>query len=244
MSSVWIDDSTVRWAVGGQPATAQEAIEALASRPLLVLMHGYGSFEGDLIQLAPQLPEEFVCASPRAPLVAPPPVVNGFAWFPIPFGPDGLPVRTAPDAEFAGSAPHAAAAAMLAWIDALDERVAGGIGTIALMGFSQGGVMVTSMLRLRPQRFSCGVNCSGFVAPGAFAGDAVLSEARPPLFWGRDEADPIISADRIATTAEWAPAHTALEARLYTGIEHGIGLDELADISTFLTRHALAEGSS
>jgi phospholipase/carboxylesterase len=236
MSGVWIDDDAVRWAIGGRPASAEDAVAALVERPLLLLMHGYGSFEGDLITLAPQLPEAFVCASPRAPLVAPPPVVNGFAWFPIPFAPDGTVAPHEPTAAFEGSAPHTAALAMLDWFDALDARVSGGLGAAALMGFSQGGAMVTSMLRLRPERFACGVNCSGFVAPGAFDGDAQLAQLRPPLFWGRDEADPILSAERVRLTAEWAPAHTALEAHLYPGIEHAISAPELADIASFLTR--------
>lgn len=237
MSGMWIDDDSVRWAVAGRPATVEEAIAALRDHPLLLLMHGYGSFEGDLIELAPQLPGGFVCASPRAPLVAPPPVVNGYAWFPIPFGPDGLPLPHVAPAEFVGSEPHRAAIAALEWIDALDARVEGGLREIALMGFSQGGAMVTSLLRLRPERFACGVNCSGFVAPGAHADDERLAARRPPLFWGRDTADPIVSEQRVAFTAAWSPAHTELEARLYPGIAHGISAEEVADIAAFLTRH-------
>ena len=258
MDQLRIDDEHVRWAVGGRAASADEAITALADRPLLLLMHGYGSFEGDLIELAPRLPRGFVCASPRAPLVAPPPIVDGFAWWSLPLGPDGLPRPAVRAAEFAGTPEHRVALATLEWIDALDARVAAaagdsggdsgggegsgragarGIGSIALMGFSQGGCMVTSLLRLRAEGFACGVNCSGFVAPGSFAGDAELARARPPMFWGRDEADPIVDHARIELTSAWAPAHTALEARLYEGIAHGIGAEELLDISAFLDRH-------
>lgn len=233
MDRLRIDDEHVRWAVDGRAAGSEEARAALTHRPLLLLMHGFGSFEGDLIELASQLPSGFVCASPRAPLVAPPPIVGGFAWWALPLGPDGLPLPAEAPARFEGSAPHAAAVAVLDWLDGLEHT-----GPIALMGFSQGGCMVTSLLRLRPERFACGVNCSGFVAPGAFDGDAVLAAHRPPMFWGRDEADPIIDRARIELTAAWAPAHTDLEARLYEGILHGIGRDELRDISAFLERHA------
>lgn len=240
MSDLRIDEAAVRWSVGGALTHAQDALDALAERPLLVLMHGYGSFEGDLIELAPHLPHDFVCASPRAPLVAPPPIVNGYSWFPIPLGPDGLPAPLPIGGAFVGSAPHLAAEATLAWLDALSERVAGGLGDVALMGFSQGGAMVTSLLRLRPERFFCGVNCSGFVAPGAFPGDDRLAEVRPPVFWGRDEADPIVRSDRIELTTSWLPRHSELEAHLYPGIAHSISREELDDISAFLGRH-LAE---
>lgn len=244
MTGMRIDDELVRWAVDGAPASAAEALDALKTRPLLLLMHGFGSFEGDLIELAPRLPQGLVCASPRAPLVAPPPIVNGYAWWPLRFGPDGLIVREAPPTEFTGSGPYEAALSVLAWLDELDTRVEGGLGHVIPMGFSQGGCGVTSLLRLRPERFVCGVNCSGFVAPGTYAGDRELAAIRPPMFWGRDPADPIIDAERIASTAAWAPLHTDLEARLYDGIAHGIGTDELHDISAFIERHLAAAESA
>lgn len=243
MSALWINDDTVRWTIAGRDATSADARDALRSLPLLIMMHGYGSHEGDLIGLAPQLPADFVCASPRAPIVAPAPVQNGFAWFPIPLGPDGLPAQLPHPDDFVSTAPHTAALAMLEWIDRLDTRVDGGLGTIALMGFSQGGVMVTSMLRLRPERFACGVNCSGFVAPGTFEGDARMAAIRPPVFWGRDEEDPIIRHDRIEITEAWLPAHSTLETRLYPGIGHSISAQEVRDISEFLVRTALGEAS-
>ena len=256
MGEVRIDDDVVLWSVDGRRVSAGQALVELAHRPLLLLMHGFGSFEGDLIGLAPHLPAGFVCASPRAPLVAPPPIVNGFAWWPLPLGPQGLPLRQADPEYFEGSGPHVAAVAVLEWLDALDTRLRGmgaddidgsggpGLGTVALLGFSQGGCMVTSLLRMRPERFACGVNCSGFVAPGNFEGDAKLAELRPPMFWGRDEADPIIDEHRIALTTAWAPVHTTLEAKLYEGILHGIGADELLDISEFLLRHVPETGST
>jgi phospholipase/carboxylesterase len=130
--------------------------------------------------------------------------VNGFAWWPLPIGADGMPIRQPEPAQFVGSGPHTAALALLEWLDQLSSRVqdrsGAGLGTVALLGFSQGGCMVTSLLRLQPERFVCGVNCSGFVAPGAFDGDARLAQLRPPMFWGRDELDPIIDESRIATT--------------------------------------------
>lgn len=240
MTALEIDNDAVQWVVDGI-AVGAAPLDALSQRPLLLLLHGYGSFEGDLIGLAPELPAGFVFASPRAPLVAPPPVENGFSWFPIRFDASGAAIPAPRPSDFEGSDPHSAAISLLRWIDALDADVASAHGTglreIAVMGFSQGGAMATSLLRLRPDRFACAVNCSGFVAPGRYANDAALAERRPPVFWGRDEADPIISAERILDTAEWLPRHSRLEARLYPGIAHAISRDELADIGAFLRQH-------
>ena len=59
-----------------------------AGRPLLILLHGYGSDERDLFGLVPHLPEEFVIAAVRAPL-APPFPTPGYSWYAI----DGLDSR-------------------------------------------------------------------------------------------------------------------------------------------------------
>lgn len=226
-----LDSRVLRWAVDGQPASGQQALDALAAgQPLLVLMHGLGSNEDDLIGLAPFLPTEFVCVSPRAPLTAYAPH-SGYSWFPLSLQPGGV------EPEQARGTAEVAARAVLNWLDALAAQLTAAgsqLGRVSLMGFSQGGVLVTTLLRLAPDRFVAGVNCSGFVAPGTFTGDAELRRSRPPLFWGRDVADPVIGAAAIRLTSEWSPAHTALEERHYPGIAHSISRAELRDISDFL----------
>lgn len=223
------------WAISGKRSDARQAKLALAGgHPLLVLMHGYGSFEGDLIQRAPQLPPEFVCVSPRAPLKAPEPIVDGYSWFPLSLQ------HAAVQPEEANEYAVAAAESILVWLDELNGEVStlgGKIEQVALLGFSQGGVMVTQLLRAQPGRFPAGVNCSGFVSPGSVPGDQQLKRLRTPLFWGRDEADPVISREAIAVTEQWAREHTTLTERLYPGIFHGISAEELSDISLFLKEY-------
>ncbi|MGO3885145.1 MAG: esterase, partial [Mycetocola sp.] len=85
--SVHIDDSATVWSVPPQER---------AGRDLLILLHGYGSHESDLIGLVPALPADLVCASLRAPLLAQWPV-DGHAWFPLaePGAPDADAVDAA-----------------------------------------------------------------------------------------------------------------------------------------------------
>lgn len=216
-----IDPTLVQWNVA-----EADRLEALRTRPLLVLLHGYGSFEGDLISLAPMLPAGFVCASPRAPIDLPPPIVNGFGWYEIsqPGRPDVPTLVQSTEAVFA-------------WLDELERSVPGGLGTIALMGFSQGGCMVTMLLRHRPERFAAGVVCSGFIAEMDAPGDAALASIRPPVFWGRDVDDPIIAGHLIPPTDAWLRSHTDLTVRTYPGIAHSISREEMGDIAAFLTQH-------
>lgn len=236
MHALALDHSATRWTIGGIPANEETALEALTERPLLVLMHGLGSHEGDLIALAPLLPQGFVCASLRAPLAAPPEIGSGYTWFPTSL----QSADAAPDT-LSENAAWQAAQGVLEWLDTIDVRVTGAATDqavrAAVMGFSQGGVMATSLLRARPGRFDAAVNCSGFTAPGDFPGDVELRATSTPVFWGRDVRDPVIGADAIARTAGWLSLHSALESRQYPGIGHSISREELDDIFAFLTQN-------
>jgi len=98
--------------------------------PLLVMLHGYGSNERDLIMLAPSLDPRLRIVSVRAPqLLAP----EMFGWFPIDFTPTGI------------TADHEAAINVADQFTAFLKKM---IATLQpagnkafLMGFSQGAVM-------------------------------------------------------------------------------------------------------
>lgn len=213
-----IDDEAVVWS-----ADPNSLEGGLIDRPLVLVMHGRGSHEGDLPRLFPGLPAGAVYASLRAPLSAAPWGMGGWTWFPLdtPGGPTG------------GEA-DAAATAVLEWLDRLAHRH-GTPAAVAAMGFSQGGAMSLQLLRLEPQRFAAAVNLSGFSAPGTARADAELRAHPRPAFWGRDVADPIMSAEKVEATAKFLPAHFTVTAREYPGIEHSISPAELADVSAFLS---------
>ncbi len=208
-STLELSGQAVLWSVA-----PDERAAALASRPLLVLMHGRGSDENDLFALAPLLPPEAVVASLRAPLSLGP----AYSWFSN--AEPGLPSPLA-----AGDATEA----VLRWLDRT-----GHVGATWLLGFSQGGAMVTQLLRFAPQRFEKFVNLAGFSIDGELPADGTLETLRPPLFWGRDPADPVIPQDAVERTAAWLPAHTTLTQREYRGIGHSISREEMNDVVAFL----------
>ncbi|SDD07506.1 phospholipase/carboxylesterase [Sanguibacter gelidistatuariae] len=186
--------------------------------PLLLLMHGYGSHESDLLGLTPHLPAELATVSVRAPL----PAGMGYAWVPIadPGRPDPAATQDAADA-------------ILAW---LDDAVPAST-PVALLGFSQGGLMVTHLLRSRPERFFAGVVLSGFTADDVVAGDDALAAIAPPVFFGRGDRDQIISEATFARTSDWLPRHTTTTEVVYPGLGHGITSEEIEDVAAFLRAH-------
>ncbi len=201
-----LDPAVVRW-------SAPE--EDRAGRPLLVLLHGYGSDENDLFGLVPYLPDGFVVASVRAPF-APPWPMPGNAWFPI-------------DELGRERGPTAAATSFIAWLD--EHADAPHVG---LLGFSQGAAVALQALRLQPERFAFAVNLSGFVAPGPLPTDAALAARRPHVFWGRGTRDDVIPLPLVEHTVEWLPGHVELSGRVYPGLTHSVSEDELGDVRTFL----------
>jgi phospholipase/carboxylesterase len=191
--------------------------DAATPPAVALLLHGYGSNERDLAGLVPMLELQLSWASLRAPL----PVGPGTAWFEIttPGSPDAAPVE-------------AATAAIWAWVDEhLDATT-----RVVPIGFSQGGLMATQLLRTRPERVLAPVVLGGFVLGAPQPADAELAASRPAVFWGRGAEDRVIAPHAIVRTSEWLPAHSTLTERVYPGLAHGIDARELADVRDFLTQ--------
>lgn len=206
MRQVSIDPTSVLWS-----APERER----AGRPLLVLLHGYGSHEGDLFGLSPRLPLEPVIAAVRAPFREGP----GFAWFPR--GDDG-------DKQERYDNANAATVALLDWLESTAST------SVGFLGFSQGGAMALQVLRHAPTLPSYVVQLSGFVLDDEQPGDATLTNSRPPVFWGRGTADQVISPSFIEHTNAWLPRHSMLTERIYVGLPHSVSPAELSDVNGFL----------
>lgn len=208
VTKLTIDRDAVLWSTPGAER---------AGRPLLVLLHGMGSHEGDLFGLSPHLPLNVTVASVRAPIADGP----GFSWFPRGGYTPGDVSREVADA---------AADAVLAWLDAETDTGAG----VGLLGFSQGAMVATQMLRQEPRRFDYAVALSGYVPREEHDGDARLRELPPPVFWGRGGADAVIPSTSVEWSIPWLATHTTLTERVYPGLGHGVAPQELADISAFI----------
>ena len=111
----------------------------------------------------------------------------------------------------------------LEWLDA---HVHPGTPVVPL-GFSQGGLMVTQLLRQAPGRFPAGVVLSGFTLDGAMPGDETLAVTRPPVFFGHGDADRVIPADTTARASAWLPGHSTLTEKVYAGLPHSISGEDL-----------------
>ena len=184
---------------------------------VVVFLHGYGSNERDLTQLAPAIGLTLPWVSLRAPLEL---GNGGAAWFTIttPGDPEAEPVVDA-------------TAKIWSWIDAHVDPAT----PVIPVGFSQGGLMASQLLRTRPDRVLAPVVLGGFVLGVPQPGDDQLLARRPSLFWGRGADDRVITQPAVAPTADFLPRHTSLTQRVYPGLAHGIDNSEIDDVREFLT---------
>ena len=190
-----------------------------AGRPLLVVLHGYGSHEGDLFSLSPHLPLEPVIASLRAPIAE----SGGNAWFSLLNNVPGDPRAEDVDA---------AASSVIDWLDSVEYT------SVSLFGFSQGAAVALQVLRHAPDRIASVVAIAGFVAGGSLPGDDDLKRLRPPVFWGRGTDDRVITSEAVQRTEEWLPSHATADIRIYEQLAHSISREELGDFTAFLREHA------
>jgi phospholipase/carboxylesterase len=198
-----IDPSTVIWST---------PVDDRAGKPLLVLLHGLGSHEGDLFQLSPYLPLDHVIASPRGPI----PSGNGWSWFDV-AAPRPAPLNESAD-EFAE------------WL----ATVRGDASSVAVLGFSQGGVLGLQTLRRHPELIDSVVLLSAIADETVDPGDPELEVLRPPMFWGRGTADDVVPDEQVLATREWLDEHSTLTERIYEDVGHWITDAELGDVHSFL----------
>lgn len=185
--------------------------------PVLVLMHGMGVDESDLLSLADLLPPQFLVISLRAPHA----LGSGFQWYRSGTG-------LAPDPETFDLS-----------LQAIDEFL-GEIGNLFeqadrarlyLAGFSQGGVMAATVARMR----------GGRGLKGALVFSAYLpeeQETKPfngfPIFWGHGTHDMVVPS----VLGEQAQDQLQREGAVVTfrtyPIGHGISGEEMQEVAQWL----------
>lgn len=183
--------------------------------PIALLLHGYGSNMRDLPSLM-----DFLPGMPWVSLQAPLDAGNGgFAWAPIkdPGNPSKDDVEPATER-------------IWAWIDANLPTAA----PLVLIGFSQGGLMATQLLRTRPDRIAATVILAGFVLGGKQPGDCSLAETKPRVIYCRGLNDGVISSEAVARTESWLARCTTAIVKTYDGLGHSVDERVMEDVSDYL----------
>jgi len=209
-----IDPAAVAW---GGAATGLGTI---------VLLHGYGSNERELLNQVLRVLPEFALASLRGPVTEGP----GNGWVSLNRSLTDL------DPGAISALADGVSAGVMAWLDGAQHRE-----PVGLLGVSQGGVLALHLLRRAPERFSFAVNLSGYVLAGRVAGDEILERNHPPVFWGRGTRDELVRAADVERTSAWLARHSTATIRTYD-LEHAESEAEYGDVAAFV--RSVAEGPS
>lgn len=154
--------------------------------PALIALHGFGSHALDLLGLAPDIAGgRLLVICPQAPHRLPD--FYGFSWSGGDPGAPGAPGQL-----------DAAADAVRSLIDDAITRFAIDPGRLALLGFSQGGMLAAPLALRDPERYA-GLALLSTTIVGARSGEltATAAAARLPVLvqhGARDEAIPVAQA--------------------------------------------------
>jgi phospholipase/carboxylesterase len=190
--------------------------EANAETPLVLFLHGYGADERDLPDLMSFLPD-LPWASLRAPE---PSQYGGYAWFPIetPLNPSPRLVEPATQA-------------IWDWVDEFLTPET----KLIVIGFSQGGLMTTQLLRNRPERIKGAVILAGFVMDSPQPADETLTKTKPKVIYCRGLQDGIVTSDAVAKLNTWLQTHTKAITRAYDGLGHSIDQRVMNDVADYVS---------
>lgn len=183
--------------------------------PVVLLLHGYGADERDLPELMNFLPR-LPWVSPRAPMSS---EVGGFSWYTVenPLEPDQAAISAATET-------------LWSWIDSNVPADS----PLVVLGFSQGGLMASQLLRTRPDRILGTVILAGFVFDGELVGDAALKALKPKVFYGRGLQDSMIDQQRVGKLNAWLQLHSRAVTKKYDGLGHSIDQRVMSDVDDFV----------
>ncbi len=204
--------------------------EALAPRiatqhaPLLIMLHGYGTNEEDLLQLAPYIPDQFQIVSFRAPFMLMP---GANAWFEI----DVAPGQIRGDISQARDALRVLNESIDAAIDTYHTNPA----ATFVMGFSQGGAMAglvaLSRADIRGAAILSGVN------PFSLWDSSELPASHPSLLIAHGSFDEVVPVAHGHDTRDMFTRHGFAVRYHEFAIGHTIDLRVIGTLVQFLIEH-------
>lgn len=187
--------------------------------PLLLLLHGRGADEDDLVGVAEELDPRFAVISLRAPLQW----AVGYAWYEN--LPSGAP-KTA-DLERGLALVRRTVEAEVARGDADPQRV-------FALGFSQGAVMVGATLLTGTVELAGGVMLSGALPSAEGLNERLDGLAGRHVFLGHGRYDEVIPASASRDAADFLRLHGAGVTLNAYDVAHQISLEELRDVDAWL----------
>lgn len=197
--------------------------------PILVLLHGRGSDERDLLPLGRMLSPEATVIAPRAPFPgAPWGYGPGWAWYRFIAG-------TTPEP----SSFEAGQEQLATFLRDLPAALGRVNAPLIVGGFSQGGTSSLAWSVRHPGKATAVLVFSGFVADHPSVRVDSDTVAERPIWWGHGTADAAIPfAHAEAGWSVLRAAGAALESHPFEGVGHTISRAAMESAAAFVAGHA------
>ena len=190
------------------------------SAALVVLLHGRGSHEGDIISLADHLPAGLAYAAVRAPIAE----GGGFAWFAN--RGIGRPIAES-------------LAETMAWFRTWLDNAVGPDRRVLLVGFSGGAAFAGGLLLADPARYGGAAILNGTLPFDAGVPTTAGRLAGVPVFLSHGLRDAVIPAELQARTWEFLTGESGADVvARHEPAGHELTVDGVAALSTWLEEHA------
>jgi len=204
-----------------------------SAAPLVVLLHGRGSRETEIMALADALPPELSYAAVRAPLAEGP----GFAWFAN--RGIGRPVADS-------------LRATMDWFNAWLDEIAPPGRPVVLVGFSGGAAFAGGLVLDNPERFAGAAILYGTLPFDAGVPTTPARLAGVPVFVAQGEHDRVIPPELLDRTWRYLTEESgAPTIARRDPVGHGIATGALAGLAgwlaegaDYLARHGLPDRES
>lgn len=198
-----------------------------AKNPLLILLHGYGSNEQDLFSFAPQLPDEYLIISVRAPYS-----MQGYgnAWYAIDFDADMN--------KFTDDVQAVQSRNLIAtFIDEVIANYPVDENNITLIGFSQGAILSYAVALTYPQKIKRVAALSGYLhTPITEEGALEKSDNKPDFFISHGSADQVIPIAWASKAPEYLKK-LGLETEYHEyNAGHGVAPQNFYDLLNWLNK--------
>lgn len=191
------------------------------SAPLVVVFHGRGSNELEILEHVGLPAGELAIVSLRGPIAL---ESGGFTWFEN--RGLGRPV---------GESLRVSVDLIHAWLDGLDAKRFD-LSRLVLMGFSAGMLIAGAVLLARPERF-----CGAVLLAGTLPWDNPAIVGTPgrlegkPVFYARGDRDDVIPMDLVERSVAYLEHDSGarLTSRMYP-VAHEISPQERLDVASWL----------
>jgi phospholipase/carboxylesterase len=211
-----------------QPSALQNGKNEAQKPPVLIVLHGYGADECDLLSIAEAIAPDYLTISLRAPIAL---SQGGFAWYHLTQTESGLH----PD----DLCRHESEDAVARNLSAIIEREGGDPENIIFMGFSQGAaicysLLVTYQLENYGLTARASINMSGYLPRDILGALERKHFNGLPFFISHGEFDDLIPPMAMNEAEDLLTLHGAVVTTQLYGAGHGVLPETIDDIAEWM----------